>query len=250
MESFSQFCDSLPSLSDPLSPPSESTSNFEGVFSGRRLNFSDEEVMLASCHSKKRSGRKKFKETRHPVYRGVRERNSGKWVCELREPNKKTRIWLGTFPSAEMAARAHDVAAIALRGRSACLNFADSLWRLPIPASGEVKDIQEAATLAAEKFRPSISEVVVKERTVGLPENVILIDEDVDSLWLLLTDPSFSGETSETTVEERTVFEMPELLANIAEGVMLCPPEYVADGYYGSNDMEFGVDMSLWSYSM
>jgi EREBP-like factor len=163
-----------------------------------------------------------------------------------------------------MAARAHDVAAIALRGRSACLNFADSLWRLPIPASGEVKDIQEAATLAAENFRPSKSEVEVEERTVALPENVILIDEDVDSLCLLLTDPSFSEETLETTVEERTVeltenlfyidedavFEIPELLANIAEGLMLCPPEYVTDGHYGGNDMEFGVDISLWSCSM
>ncbi|KAB5541436.1 hypothetical protein DKX38_014410 [Salix brachista] len=49
-----------------------------------------------------------------------------------------------------MAARAHDVAALALRGRSACLNFADSAWRLPVPASSEAKDIQKAA---AEAFQ-------------------------------------------------------------------------------------------------
>ncbi|KAK1366630.1 hypothetical protein POM88_042191 [Heracleum sosnowskyi] len=53
-----------------------------------------------------------------------------------------------------MAARAHDVAAIALRGRNACLNFADS-WRLPVLASSEAKDIQKAAAEAAEAFRPS-----------------------------------------------------------------------------------------------
>uniref|UniRef100_A0A6N2LJV8 AP2/ERF domain-containing protein n=1 Tax=Salix viminalis TaxID=40686 RepID=A0A6N2LJV8_SALVM len=49
-----------------------------------------------------------------------------------------------------MAARPHDVAALALRGRSACLNFADSAWRLPVPASSEAKDIQKAA---AEAFQ-------------------------------------------------------------------------------------------------
>ncbi|KAG8386869.1 hypothetical protein BUALT_Bualt03G0193800 [Buddleja alternifolia] len=50
-----------------------------------------------------------------------------------------------------MAARAHDVVARALRGRSACLNFADSAWRLPVPASANREDIQKAA---AEAFRP------------------------------------------------------------------------------------------------
>ncbi|CAK8532556.1 unnamed protein product [Lathyrus sativus] len=114
----------------------------------------DWEMRLAASSPKKPAGRKIFKETRHPVYRGVRKRNLDKWVCEMREPNKKTRIWLGTFPTAEMAARAHDVAAMALRGRCACLNFADSVWRLPIPATSDTKDIQKAATEAAEAFRP------------------------------------------------------------------------------------------------
>ncbi|CAI0414355.1 unnamed protein product, partial [Linum tenue] len=95
-----------------------------------------------------------FQETRHPVYRGVRSRKGDKWVCELREPNTGTRVWLGTYPDPEMAARAHDVAALAFRGKSACLNFADSAWRLPIPASTDTDDVRRAAAEAAEMFRP------------------------------------------------------------------------------------------------
>ncbi|MFS7911417.1 putative transcription factor AP2-EREBP family [Helianthus anomalus] len=176
------------------------------------------ELMLASRIPKKIAGRKKFKETRHLVYRGVRRRNQGKWVCELREPNNQSRVWLGTYPTAEMATWAHDVAVLAMRGRSACLNFADSVWRLPVPESNNVKDVQKAAAKAAEAFRQT-------EDTMGtneLPEVVVYADEE-------------------------EMFGMPGYIASMAERLMVPPPHMV--GYANFvDDEDFCVDMSLSSF--
>nr|WAR33942.1 ERF031 [Medicago sativa subsp. falcata] len=205
---------------------------------------SSSEVILASAQPKKRAGRRVFKETRHPVYRGVRRRNNNKWVCEMRVPpnnnvnkNNKSRIWLGTYPTPEMAARAHDVAALALKGKSACLNFADSAWRLTLPESNDTVEIRRAAMEAAQLFA-----VEDKQCCVTVEDGVFMDMEDSKNV-LEAQVPVVSSEFE----------DMHDLILSIAnEPLRSNPPS--PTNYNGSNynDMEiFDTQIvSLWNFSI
>ncbi|KAL3655821.1 hypothetical protein CASFOL_000217 [Castilleja foliolosa] len=67
-------------------------------------------------------------------FRGVRQRQWGSWVSEIRHPLLKKRIWLGTYESAEAAARAYDQAAILMSGQNAKTNFSNETG--PNPHTG------------------------------------------------------------------------------------------------------------------
>lgn len=222
-----------------------------------------ETYSLASAHPKKRAGRRKFKETRHPVYRGVRRRGASKWVCEVR--NGKSRLWLGTYPAPEMAARAHDVAALALRGRSACLNFADSAWRLPVPSSASDGDIRAAATAAAEEFQASCEEELSScissgeyagsssdaESSSGGSGDSRAEEDGCSRGEEQLEENGGAGPGCNYYLDEEAIFSMPRLLVEMAEGLMVAPPPIVLgeSSTHWDGDSLCESYVSIWNYS-
>ncbi|KAF0898295.1 hypothetical protein E2562_007148 [Oryza meyeriana var. granulata] len=180
---------------------------------------------------KRPAGRAKFHETRHPVFRGVRRRGrAGRWVCEVRVPGRRgCRLWLGTFDEAEAAARAHDAAMLALRGRAACLNFADSAWLLAVPPPAAFRsagDVQLAVAQALEDF---------EEREAAAPLAVNVAEDAMSAT----SEPSATSDDDAVTSssrsdvdDEASPFELDVVsdmgwslyYASLAEGLLMEPP--------------------------
>ncbi|XP_047048883.1 dehydration-responsive element-binding protein 1H-like [Lolium rigidum] len=219
---------------------------------------------------KRPAGRTKFKETRHPVYRGVRRRGSaGRWVCEVRVPGGKRgeRLWLGTHATAEAAARAHDAGMLALLGgrsvsaSAARLNFADSAWLLAVPSAlADLADVRRAALAAvADLQRREAADCVA---TVPIYE----ADASGSSASSSLDDAGSSATSQPSELEG--LFEVPaasflgsdmfgfefgmsgemdlgSYYADLAKGMLLEPPqpEFTELCWDGGADYA-----ALWSY--
>ncbi|GLJ10373.1 hypothetical protein SUGI_0127040 [Cryptomeria japonica] len=103
------------------------------------------------------------KPLRIPKLKGIRKRNWGKWVSEVRIPNSRTKIWLGSYETAEQAARAYDFALYVLKGPNATFNFIKSPTEISPVSSLSQQEIQAAAANFALRKFPEVPHINTAE---------------------------------------------------------------------------------------
>ncbi|GMI64843.1 dehydration response element-binding protein 26 [Hibiscus trionum] len=177
-------------------------------------------------------------------YKGVRMRSWGSWVSEIRAPNQKTRIWLGSYSTAEAAARAYDAALLCLKGSSANLNFPLTSTHHYIPDTlMSPKSIQRVAAAAANSFVDNNGTTTTPPSTsssssVSSPSPSDQVDDDVSLMQSL--EPISTMEPWYTSFDS---LQSPKYIDQMFNLAPFDPPAAMNDFYE-----ELG-DIRLWSFS-
>ncbi|KAB2005363.1 hypothetical protein ES319_D11G264400v1 [Gossypium barbadense] len=122
------------------------------------IQFQQQKSVIPVSKGSKFKGRNK-KINKVNKFVGVRQRPSGKWVAEIKDTTKNIRMWLGTFDTAEDAARAYDEAACLLRGSNTRTNFVTHV-SFDSPLASRIRNLLNTKKEAKQQTNSSPVEMV------------------------------------------------------------------------------------------